>query len=224
MDEPSPQVLGWLHTCWPDRWGVPRQAGLVPEAWGELRLAEGVPGEALRGLEEFSHVWLLAWLHGVAHTRWTVRPPRLGGSERRGVLATRSPHRPSRIALSAVRLVAVDVPARLLRVSGHDLLDGTPILDVKPSLPRADAIPDATAARWASAAPKPRTVQLAPAAKAALAGQPALEALIVGTLAADPRQESRSWTEIVVRVEDRDVQASVVGDVLVVHTVRRWDG
>jgi tRNA-Thr(GGU) m(6)t(6)A37 methyltransferase TsaA len=224
MDDPKPRVLGVLHTCWPDRWGIPRQAGLVPHSWGELRLATEVPGDALRGLEAFSHVWLVAWLHGVSDTKWTIRPPRLGGMERRGVLATRSPHRPSKIALSAVRLVEVDPLKRRLRVAGHDLLDGTPILDVKPYLPWADAIADASAAPWAARPPRTRPVELTPQARASLAGQPELEALIVATLAADPRQESRDWSEIAVRVEDRDVHARAVGDVLVVHTVRKWEG
>ncbi len=216
------EPLGLLRTCWPDRWGVPRQAGLVPESWGRLELADGVPPEALRGLEAFSHVWLLAWLHGVTDTRWTVRPPRLGG-ERLGVLATRSPHRPSRVALSAVQLVRVDHAARAIEVSGHDLLDSTPILDVKPYVPYADALPDAIGA-WAAEAPERTPVALSDAARRDLDGRPALEALVVATRAADPRQGSRRWDVVRVRVQDVDVHARADGAGLRIERVVPWNG
>jgi tRNA-Thr(GGU) m(6)t(6)A37 methyltransferase TsaA len=217
------RAIGVLRTCWPDRWGVPRQAGLVPEAWGELVLESDIPGDALRGLDSFSHAWLLAILHGVTDVRFTVRPPRLGGSARRGVFATRSPHRPSRLALSAVRIVEVDPARRLLRVAGHDLLDGTPIVDIKPYLPWADAIPTATAA-WADAPPEPVAVRFTDEARAALPDRPHLEALITSTLAADPRQGTRDWTRVSVRVEDLDVHARDEDGVLVVHTIAPWAG
>ena len=215
--------IGFLHTCWPDRWGVPRQAGLVPEAWGELALVPEVPGESLRGLEAFSHVWLLSVLHAVSDVRWTVRPPRLGGGVRRGVFATRSPHRPSRLALSAVRLVEVDPARRVLRVAGHDLVDGTPIVDIKPYLPWADALPDATAA-WAEARPAPVPVRFTDDSRAAIRDRPHLEALITSTFAADPRQESRDWSRIAVRIEDLDVHAREEDGALVVHTIVPWVG
>lgn len=215
--------LGVLRTCWPDRWGVPRQAGIVADSWGELHLADDVPPEALRGLEDFSHAWLIAYLHGVDRTRWTVRPPRLQG-QRLGVLATRSPHRPSRLALSAVRIVHVDPAARIVRVAGHDLLDGTPIVDLKPYVPYADAIPDARA-RWAATAPDLTDVVLSDAARQDLADRPDLEALVIGTLRADPRQESRAaWGEVRVRVEGVDVHAHADGDRLVVDRVVPWTG
>ena len=149
-----------IETDFATKFGVPRQSGLVPELAG--RIVFDPPyrqAEALRGLEGFSHVWLLWLFHaaeGAALRRdasappppWrpTVRPPRLGGNVRMGVFATRSPYRPNPIGLSAVRLERIEWQSPrgpILHVRGADLMDGTPILDVKPYLPFADAIPDA---------------------------------------------------------------------------------
>jgi tRNA-Thr(GGU) m(6)t(6)A37 methyltransferase TsaA len=213
--------IGVLRTCWPDRWGVPRQAGLVPASWAVLELASHVPTDAIRGLEASSHVWLITWMHAVRGTRWTVRPPRLGG-ERLGVLATRGPHRPSRLGLSAVTLVEVDAPGRRLVLSGHDFADQTPVLDVKPYVPWADAIPGASTS-WAPAPPAATPVRFSEAAEQAVAAQPALRALIAQTLAADPRQGSRDWSRVVVRVEAVDVAAIADGDTLLIERIVPWE-
>ena len=150
------RVIARVRTDFPQKFGLPRQSGLVPELKGTVEFEEGfrVP-EAVRGLEGFSHVWLLwGFSMDFASTRGkesrsfspTVRPPRLGGNERVGVFATRSPNRPNPIALSAVRLdrVEPDTPkGPLLYVSGIDMADGSPVYDIKPYLPHADCVPDA---------------------------------------------------------------------------------
>ena len=145
----SVQVIARIHTDFPTKFGIPRQSGLVSELVGEIVFEpEFRRPEALIGIEEFSHLWLLWEFSAAKRENWsaTVYPPRLGGKEKRGVFATRSPFRPNPIGLSSVKLEQVirkgeDGPK--LIVSGVDLMDGTPIYDIKPYLPYADAHPDA---------------------------------------------------------------------------------
>lgn len=149
--------IATLHTCYPEKFGVPRQSGLVPSAWGRVDFApEFQREEAVRGIEAFSHLWLITQFHLIDEAEsakvLTVRPPRLGGNERRGVFATRSPFRPNRLGLSVVKLERVEAEGPRLWVSGVDLVDGTPIFDIKPYVPYADALPQATSA-FAQAAP-----------------------------------------------------------------------
>lgn len=141
--------IATLRTCYTDKFGVPRQSGLVPSAWGIIEFEPAYCRvEAVRGIEEFSHLWLITQFHLVAEepTSLTVRPPRLGGNEKRGVFATRSPFRPNRLTLSVVKLDRVELEGDLaprLFVSGVDLVDGTPVFDIKPYIRYADSIPDA---------------------------------------------------------------------------------
>jgi len=142
-----------LRTPFAEKFGVPRQSGLVPEAEGRVEfLPEFAAPEFTRGIEAFSHVWLLTGFH--ENPPWTgsavVRPPRLGGNERVGVFASRSPNRPNGLGLSLVRLLGIE--PGVLRVAGVDAVDGTPVFDVKPYLPWCEAQPQATA-DWAQAAP-----------------------------------------------------------------------
>lgn len=140
--------IGLLRTSYPDKFGVPRQPGLAPSAWGELVIErEWQPENALQGLQRFSHVWLIFGFHLNSNEgyRPKVHPPRLKGQSM-GVFATRSPHRPNPIGLSLVRLEKVDSD-RIL-VSGPDLVDGTPIYDIKPYLPHVESRSDAVAG-WA---------------------------------------------------------------------------
>lgn len=140
------EPIGVVETCYDEKFGVPRQPGLVPQAWGRVIFHEAFRGEAfLRGIEGFSHLWLIFQFHQASAKkgRGTVRPPRLGGNERRGVFATRAPYRPNGIGLSVVELVKVDLTHPLgpvLLVSGVDLVSGTPILDVKPYVPFCDKV------------------------------------------------------------------------------------
>jgi tRNA (adenine37-N6)-methyltransferase len=146
------EPIGILRTCFGEKFAVPRQPGLCPSAWGMLEfLPEYRYADAVRGLGGFSHVWLIFGFHETAGEGWhpTVRPPRLGGNERVGVFASRSTYRPNGLGLSLVKLDRIawetengaEPPA--LHVSGVDLVDGTPVYDVKPYLPYAEAVPDA---------------------------------------------------------------------------------
>lgn len=135
--------IAHIHTDFPEKFGIPRQAGLVPDLEGRVVFEPQYRIlDAVRGIEDFSHIWLL-WEFSHSPNRWapTVRPPRLGGNERMGVFATRSPIRPNPIGLSCVRLIRVN-PGPELQVAGADLVDGTPILDIKPYV-SADVHPDA---------------------------------------------------------------------------------
>jgi tRNA-Thr(GGU) m(6)t(6)A37 methyltransferase TsaA len=145
--------VGVLRTPFGEKFGVPRQSGLVPAAEGRLEFQpEFAAPEFTRGLGAFSHIWLVTGFH--QNPAWTgsavVRPPRLGGNERVGVFASRAPNRPNGLGLSLVRLLAVE--PGVLRVGGVDAVDGTPVYDVKPYLPWAEAIADARA-DWAAAPP-----------------------------------------------------------------------
>ncbi len=136
--------IAFIRTPFPSKFGIPRQSGLVEELVSRVVLEKPYrKEEALRGLAGFSHIWLLWEFSEVHREGWspTVRPPRLGGNERMGVFATRSPYRPNPIGLSCVRLVGIE--GCDLLVSGADLLDGTPILDIKPYLSYTDSRPDA---------------------------------------------------------------------------------
>ena len=135
--------IGVVESCFREKFGTPRQSGIVESASGRIVLSDEVDDEACRGLEEFSHLWLVFLFDQVdeEETRWLVRPPRLGGNEKKGVFATRSPFRPNRIGLSLVKFESIGVGS--LEVSGLDLVDGTPILDVKPYLPYVESVPDA---------------------------------------------------------------------------------
>ena len=142
-------VVAKIHTEFTDKFGIPRQSGLVSSLRGEIIFEpEFRSMDAVRGLEEFSHIWLL-WEFSKAKRETyslTVTPPRLGGKERKGVFATRAPFRPNSIGLSAVKLERIyldETRGPVLVVSGADLLDGTPIYDIKPYLPYTDAHPEA---------------------------------------------------------------------------------
>ncbi len=136
--------IGYIYTDFKEKFGIPRQSGRVKSLVGRIVLEpEFKGGEALRGIEEFSHLWLIFGFSKAQKSRQTltVRPPRLGGNKRIGVFASRSPFRPNSLGLSAVKLERVE--GEDLVVSGVDILDGTPIYDIKPYLPYADAKPDA---------------------------------------------------------------------------------
>ena len=143
------KVIARIHTDFPTKFGIPRQSGIVASLQGrivfepEYRIAE-----AVRGLEEFSHLWLIWEFSEAVREDWspTVRPPRLGGNVRKGVFATRSPFRPNPIGLSSVKQEHIEIDPKLgpvLHVTGADLMDGTPIYDIKPYIAYTDSHPDA---------------------------------------------------------------------------------
>ena len=148
-EEMTLKVIAHIHTAFPTKFGIPRQSGLVEELRGEIVFTpEYRNPDALRGLEDFSHIWLVWQFSGAVRESWspTVRPPRLGGNTRVGVFATRSPFRPNPLGLSSVKLEAIEQRpdvGPVLIVRGADLMDGTPIYDIKPYLPYVDSHPEA---------------------------------------------------------------------------------
>lgn len=141
-------IIARIHTDFPEKFGIPRQSGMADSLEGIVELLPPyASAEAVRGLEGFSHIWLLWQFSANAESGWspTVRPPRLGGNRRVGVFATRSPFRPNPIGMSCVKLekIAVEGGAVRLHVRGADLMDGTPIYDIKPYVPHADCKPEA---------------------------------------------------------------------------------
>ena len=143
-------IIAHIRTDFPTKFGIPRQSGLIDELAGRVVFEEEYrSAEALRGLEGFSHIWLIWQFSEAVREGWspTVKPPRLGGNRRMGVFATRSPFRPNPIGLSCVRLERIEFgtpEGPVLHVRGADLMDQTPIYDIKPYLPYADCRPEAT--------------------------------------------------------------------------------
>ena len=142
--------IAHVRTCYEEKFGVPRQSGLVGEAWGQLVFEpEYRQLDAIRGLDEFSHLWLVFIFHHTSHKEWkpTVRPPRLGGNQKVGVFASRSPFRPNPIGLSCLKIEKIDLLdplAPIIHLSGVDVVDGTPVIDIKPYVPYADCLPNAS--------------------------------------------------------------------------------
>lgn len=143
------QPIAYIHSDFPTKFGIPRQSGVVGELEAEIVFLPSYrQEEAFRGLEGFTHLWLIWGFSQAVREGWsaTVRPPRLGGNEHMGVFATRSPYRPNPLGLSSVRLLRVEHDAKrgvVLHVAGADLMDGTPIYDVKPYVGYTDSHPDA---------------------------------------------------------------------------------
>lgn len=178
----------------PTKFGVPRQSGLAAGLPGEIvfRPAFRSP-DAVRGLEGFDRIWLIWEFSDNPDAKTfqaTVRPPRLGGNTALGVFATRSPFRPNRLGLSCVELVRIDPEGPVLHVKGADLMDGTPIYDIKPYVPYADAFPEARGGFTDTSAWEPLQVEFSPAALEVLAAQPdpdVLRTRLEQVLAQDPR-------------------------------------
>lgn len=192
MGETRPmEIVARFRGDLPAKFGIPRQSGLVEELRGRVVFEPPYRNpDALRGIEEFSHLWLIWQFSAAIKSGWspTVRPPRLGGNRRLGVFATRSPFRPNPIGLSSVRLVEVDwrgADGPALVVAGADLMDGTPIYDVKPYLPYADSHPEAAGGFTDRVARRLLEVEC-PAELLSMLPPEKREALL-GVLAQDPR-------------------------------------
>lgn len=196
------QPVAYTDSCFKEKFGVPRQPGLTRYARAELVIAPPYDREdAFRGLDSASHVWLIFQFHEAVRAEWrpVVRPPRLGGNKKLGVFATRSPFRPNSLGMSVVcneGLMRREDGRLALKIRDHDLIEGTPILDIKPYLPFADVVPDASLG-WADAPPSdPLPVEFCPEATAQLASLPQshypdLKALIEDVLCHDPRPSFR---------------------------------
>ena len=164
----SMKVIAHIRSDFSSKFGVPRQSGLVDSLEAAIVFEpEYRNADALRGLEDFSHLWLIWAFHHAVRDTWspTVRPPRLGGNTRMGVFATRSPFRPNPIGLSSVRLDRVELTAEygpVIYVRGADLVDGTPIFDIKPYIPYADSHPNAVGGFASAPAGETLTVVIPP--------------------------------------------------------------
>ena len=211
--------IGRIHSCFKEKFGIPRQPNLVPDARAVLELYPSYARpEALVGLEDFTHIWVVFVFHAHLDRGWrpTVRPPRLGGNRRLGVFSTRSGFRPNPVGISAVRLEGVCRRQDLvsLNLAGVDFLDGTPVLDIKPYLPYADALPLAQGG-FAPQAPPTVPVSFDEHARAALVRLEAqradqLASLISQVLANDPRpayySEKKEGRVHGLRLDNLDVQ------------------
>ena len=195
MQQCTFDVIATIQSPYKQKFAIPRQPGLVPEAKAQLIFAPEFNAEPfIRGIEEFSHLWLVFVFHETAGKGWSpmVRPPRLGGNQRKGVFATRATFRPNPIGLSVVQLEGARCVNKQwqLDLAGIDLLDGTPILDIKPYLPYSDAIPDAQASFADSAPETGMTVSFSAEAERYCQSQnhqPELKLLIEKVLKQDPR-------------------------------------
>lgn len=198
------EPIAHISTPFFQKFAIPRQPNLVPEAVGEIVFTDDFcDPNFLRGIDGFSHLWIVFAFHGTADKGWspTVQPPRLGGKERVGVFASRSPFRPNPIGLSVVRNLGVEHKGSslILRVGGVDMLDNTPVLDIKPYVAYADSIADASSGFAELSPGHERQIIFTPEAQEALAAieldHPGMEALIRGVLSQDPRPAWRANKE-----------------------------
>ena len=223
------KIVARIRTDFKSKFGVPRQSGLVEELRGKIVFEpEYRNPEALRGLEGFSHIWLL-WDFSLAHrdgSSWspTVRPPRMGGNQRMGVWATRSPFRPNSIGLSSVKILEIELHTEegpVIWVSGADLMDNTPIYDIKPYLPFTDSHPEATGgfADELDTITTPLEVKIP--ADIAQQFTPSQLSALKGVLAADPRPHYHDDPNRVYgfRFADREIKFQVQGNMLEVLTI-----
>ena len=224
------KTIGHVRSDFPEKFGIPRQAGIVDALESAIIFEpEYRREEALRGLDGFSHIWVIWQFSEAVRDRWspTVRPPRLGGNARMGVFATRSPFRPNALGLSCVRLLGIGHGANCgayLRIAGADMMDGTPVYDVKPYIPCADCHPDALS----GFAPDPgaqlrvecpdELMRVVPADK---------RAALTGVLANDPRPRYQNDPDRAYAMDfaGLNVEFTVSGEVLTVKNIsdRRED-
>ena len=225
MPETVPMTpIAHIRSPFETKFGVPRQSGLVPELTAEIVFTPPYRNpDALRGIEGFDYLWLLWHFSAARQEGWspTVRPPRLGGNARLGVFATRSPFRPNPIGLSCVRLLEVSHDSRgpVLRVAGADLMDGTPIFDIKPYLPYADAHPEA-AGGFTEEVPR-RQLEVEIPATLLTQIPAASRTALTGVLAQDPRPSYQSDPSRIygMRFAGLEVRFTVDGDRLRVEEV-----
>ncbi|EKE84896.1 tRNA (N6-threonylcarbamoyladenosine(37)-N6)-methyltransferase TrmO [Idiomarina xiamenensis] len=187
------EAIAHIRSPYPEKFSVPRQPGLVESAISEVVFSDAMQHmDAVRGIEQFSHLWLIFAFHQTAAQGWKplIRPPRLGGNQKIGVFASRSTFRPNPLGLSVVKLISVLQRPLRLQVSGADLVDGTPIYDIKPYIGYADAISDSQSG-YAEHAPAPLTVRFSAVAEQQLQQHQQtyadLRQLIQQVLGQDPR-------------------------------------
>ena len=219
---PEMKIIARINTPFKTKFGIPRQSGVAPDVKGEIVFEPDYREiEAVRGLEGFSHIWLIWCFSESVSDKWspTVRPPRLGGNVRMGVFATRSPFRPNPIGLSSVvleRIEYTDDRGPVLHVRGADLMDGTPIFDIKPYVAYADSHPDASGGFTDTAEFKKLRVELGDGVTPPLSGG------LIEALENDPRPRYHDDPERVYGMEydGREVKFRVRGDTLTVIEIR----
>lgn len=225
MEERSKlKTVARMESEFPSKFGVPRQSGLVEELRGRVVFEpEYRNPDALRGIEGFSHLWLVWGFHMAQREGWsaTVRPPRLGGNERMGVFATRSPFRPNPLGLSCVKLEGVELytpRGPVLHVSGADLVNGTPIYDVKPYVPYADCHPEAKEG-FAPAPEKRLKVVISPEMEKKI--PPGRAGALRGVLSCDPRPHYQEDPDRVygMAFAGLEVKFTVAGEILTVADI-----
>ncbi len=217
--------IAHIRSPFPTKFGIPRQSGLVSELISEIVfLPEYRNPDALRGLEGYSHIWLIWEFSEAKRDTWspTVRPPRLGGNKRMGVFATRSPFRPNPIGLSLVELDGIDYSTSegaVIRIKGADLMDGTPIFDIKPYLPHIESKPQARAGFSAAAAEHSLTVIIPPELTEAIPEEH--RAAVYAILEQDPRPSYQNDPERVYGFgyAGLEIRFKVSGDVLTVTEI-----
>jgi len=230
MPVPPMHIVARIHSDFHTKFGIPRQSGLVEELEALVVFEpEYRNPDALRGLEGFSHIWLIWQFSEAVRDTWspTVRPPRLGGNERLGVFSTRSPFRPNAIGLSSVKLLGIEQHPELgavLRVAGADLMDGTPIFDIKPYIPYADCHPEATDGFTGGTGGKTLEVVFPERWLAVVPEEK--RAALTGVLAHDPRPSYQKDPERVYGLDFAgvNVRFSVQGDTLTVCEVTALGG
>lgn len=227
MEDVKIQVIARMKSDFPTKFGIPRQSGLVQELRSTIIFEpEFRNADALRGIEGYSHLWLIWQFSEAVRTEWspTVRPPRLGGNTRMGVFATRSPFRPNNLGLSSVMLLGVEHTEQygtVLHVGGADLMDGTPIFDIKPYIPYSDCHEDATGGFTDTASEYLLQVDF-PADLLALLPEEKREAAI-GILSHDPRPsyQRKSGRIYGISFAGYDIRFMVEGDQLTVVAIEQ---
>ena len=227
MNKISIAPIAHMHSDFSTKFGIPRQSGLVDALRSTIVFTEEFRNEeALRGITEYSHLWLIWQFSEAVRRGWspTVRPPRLGGNTRMGVFATRSPFRPNNLGLSCVRLIGTEKTAEhgtVLHVAGADLMDGTPIFDIKPYIPYSDSYPDAVGGFTDHAKDFLLTVDF-PAQLLQLLPQDK-QAAAMGVLSHDPRPSYQKDPQRIYGLSFAgfDIRFSVTGETLTVHDVIR---
>lgn len=218
------KIIARIYNAYDEKFGVPRQSGLAEEVISTVVFEEEYRvDEALRGIEAFSHLWLIWAFDRTERETWspTVRPPRLGGNQRVGVFATRSPFRPNAIGLSCVRLVGTEKTREgtVLKVAGADLMNGTPVYDIKPYLPYADCVPEATGGFTDTTEKRRVTVEITPEAAEKLTEEE--RRMLRDVLKEDPRPAYQDSPERIYgfRFSGKEVKFTVRDGVLTVTEV-----
>ena len=225
MQEIPIKIIARMKSDFATKFGIPRQSGLVPSLRSTIVFEpEFRNSDALRGLEDFSHLWIIWQFSEAVRTQWspTVRPPRLGGNTRMGVFATRSPFRPNSLGLSSVEIVGLENTSEygtVIHVAGADLMDGTPIFDIKPYIPYSDCHTDATGGFTDSAYDFLLTVNFPPELLSKIPANK--QEAVVAVLSHDPRPSSQEDSDRMygLNFAGYDIRFTVKDSILTVHEV-----